>query len=105
MLRLPTTEELTMKIRPIQTLPMALLALAAAPAFAQTSPFSTGATAFQTDLLTTLTPVAVIAVMGLGVAAWFNRISWGWALGGAMGILLVFGAPQVVTWIRTLGGV
>ena len=94
-----------MKIRPIQTLPMALLALAATPAFAQTSPFSTGATAFQTDLLTTLTPVAVIAVMGLGVAAWFNRISWGWALGGAMGILLVFGAPQVVTWIRTLGGV
>ncbi len=94
-----------MKIRPIQTLPMALLVLAATPALAQTSPFSTGATAFQTDLLTTLTPVAVIAVMGLGVAAWFNRISWGWALGGAMGILLVFGAPQVVTWIRTLGGV
>ena len=45
-----------MKIRPIQTLPMALLVLAATPALAQTSPFSTGATAFQTDLLTTLTP-------------------------------------------------
>ncbi len=94
-----------MKTRPIVTRAIPVLALVAAPAFAQTSPFSTGATAFQTDLLTTLTPVAVIAVMALGVAAWFNRISWGWALGGAMGILLVFGAPQVVTWVRTLGGV
>jgi type IV secretion system protein VirB2 len=81
------------------------LGLAASPVFAQTSPFSTGATAFQTNLLTILTPIAVIAVMGLGVAAWFNRISWSWAIGGALGILLVFGAPQVVTWVRGLGGV
>jgi type IV secretion system protein VirB2 len=95
----------TMKTRPMMTLVMPALALATGPVMAQTSPFSTGATAFQTDLLTTLTPIAVIAVMALGVAAWFNRISWGWALGGALGILLVFGAPQVVTWIRTLGGV
>lgn len=94
-----------MKTRPIMTRALPALLLASSPAFAQTSPFSTGATAFQTDLLTTLTPIAVIAVMALGVAAWFNRISWGWALGGAMGILLVFGAPQVVTWVRTLGGV
>jgi type IV secretion system protein VirB2 len=94
-----------MKTRPLLTLSLPALVLATTPALAQTSPFSTGATAFQTDLLTTLTPVAVIAVMALGVAAWFNRISWGWALGGALGILLVFGAPQVVTWVRTLGGV
>lgn len=94
-----------MQLRPIINRSITLLALATTTAFAQTSPFSTGATAFQTDLLTTLTPIAVIAVMGLGVAAWFNRISWGLALGGALGILLVFGAPQVVTWIRALGGV
>jgi type IV secretion system protein VirB2 len=49
--------------------------------------------------------VAVIAVMALGVAAWFNRISWSWAAGGAIGILLVFGAPQVVSWVRGLAGV
>lgn len=72
---------------------------------AQSSPFSTGASAFQTNFLTILTPVAVIAVMALGVAAWFNRISWSWAAGGAIGILLVFGAPQVVSWIRGLAGV
>jgi type IV secretion system protein VirB2 len=83
----------------------ALLLLATAPALAQTSPFATGATAFQTNFLTILTPVAVIAVMVLGVAAWFNRISWTWAMGGALGIMLVFGAPQVVSWIRGLAGV
>ena len=68
--------------------------------FAQTSPFSTGATSFQTNFLTILTPIAVIAVMGLGVAALFGRISWGWAVGGVAGIVLVFGAPQIVTWVR-----
>jgi len=82
-----------------------LLFAEVAPALAQSSPFATGATAFQTNLLTILTPVAVIAVMVLGVGAWFNRISWGWAAGGALGILLVFGAPQVVAWIRGMAGV
>ena len=83
----------------------ASLPLIASTAFAQSSPFSTGASAFQTSLLSILTPIAVIAVMGLGVGAWFNRISWSWAAGGALGILLVFGAPQVVSWVRGLAGV
>jgi type IV secretion system protein VirB2 len=74
-------------------------------AVAQASPFVTGATALQSNFLAILTPIAVIAVMALGVAAWFNRISWGWAAGGAVGILLVFGAPQVVSWIRAMAGV
>jgi len=82
-----------------------VLALASSAALAQTSPFATGATAFQTNLLAILTPIAVVAVMALGVGAWFNRISWSWAVGGAAGILLVFGAPQIVTWIRGLAGV
>lgn len=69
-------------------------------AWAQASPFSTGATSFQTNFLTILTPIAVIAVMGLGVAALFGRISWGWCIGGVAGIVLVFGAPQIVTWVR-----
>jgi len=84
--------------------PLTLL-LASATVSAQTSPFATGATAFQTNFLAILTPVAVIAVMALGVGAWFNRISWSWAAGGALGILLVFGAPQIVTWVRGLAGV
>jgi type IV secretion system protein VirB2 len=82
-----------------------LLAFEGSSASAQTSPFATGAAAFQTNFLAILTPVAVIAVMSLGVGAWFNRISWSWAAGGALGILLVFGAPQIVAWVRGLAGV
>jgi len=83
----------------------AALLVLATDAWAQSSPFAAGANAFQTSFLTILTPVAVIAVMALGVSAWFNRISWSWATGGAIGILLVFGAPQVVSWVRGLAGV
>jgi type IV secretion system protein VirB2 len=74
-------------------------------AWAQASPFSTGAGAFQGSFLAILTPVAVIAVMGLGAAAWFNRISWAWAITGVAGIVMVFGAPQIVTWVRGMFGV
>ncbi len=73
--------------------------------YAQASPFATGAGAAQTNILTILTPIAVIAVMALGVAAWFNKISWGWAVAGVIGIVLVFGAPQLVTWVRGMFGV
>jgi type IV secretory pathway VirB2 component (pilin) len=78
----------------------AVLLLLAGEVLAQASPFSTGATAFQGSFLAILTPIAVIAVMALGFAAWFNRISWGWAVAGTAGIVLVFGAPQIVAWIR-----
>lgn len=74
-------------------------------AFAGASPFASGATAASTNLLAILTPIAVVAVMALGAAAWFNKISWGWAVAGIVGICLVFGAQQIVTWIRGMFGV
>jgi type IV secretion system protein VirB2 len=84
-----------------------LLAFAVTPAVthAQASPFAVGAGAFQANLLAILTPIAVIAVMLLGVGAWFNRIRWTWAVSGVLGIALVFGAPQMVAWVRNLFGV
>ena len=69
------------------------------------SPFATGATTLQTDILTILTPVAVIAVMAVGAAAWFNKISWWWLAAAMVGTVLVFGAPQIVSWIRGAFGV
>jgi type IV secretion system protein VirB2 len=69
------------------------------------SPFATGATAAQTNILTILTPVAVIAVMVAGVMAWFGKISWWWLVGVIIGIVLVFGGPQIVAWIRGMFGV
>jgi type IV secretion system protein VirB2 len=84
------------------------LALAlAAPEFAlaqSTSPFETGATALVTSLTTLATPVAAILVMALGVAAAAGRISWGWPIGILIGIALLFAAPTVVTWLRSLFG-
>jgi type IV secretion system protein VirB2 len=96
------------------TRPLAHLALAAvlaamicAPglALAQTSPFLTGASSLQTNILAWLTPVAIILVMVLGGMAMANRLSWGWCLGAILGICIGFGAPQIVTWVRGMFGV
>jgi type IV secretion system protein VirB2 len=74
-------------------------------AFAQASPFLTGANSLQTNILAWLTPVAIILVMVLGGMAMANRISWGWAIGAVIGIAIAFGAPQIVTWVRGMFGV
>jgi len=73
--------------------------------WAQTSPFLTGATALQTNILAWLTPIAVILVMALGAMAMANRMSWGWCIGAILGIAIAFGAPQIVTWVRGMFGV
>ncbi|SRR5258708_37166033 len=74
-------------------------------ALAQASPFLTGATALQSNILAWLTPVAIILVMALGAMAMANRISWGWCIGAILGIAIAFGAPQIVAWIRGMFGV
>jgi type IV secretion system protein VirB2 len=94
---------------PQQILRLSLLVLFALVmpdmAMAQASPFMTGATALQTNLLAWLTPVAIILVMVLGGMAMANRMSWGWCIGAILGIAIGFGAPQIVTWIRGMFGV
>jgi len=72
---------------------------------AQASPFLTGASALQTNILAWLTPVAIILVMILGGMAMANRMSWGWCLAAILGIAIAFGAPQIVTWVRGMFGV
>jgi hypothetical protein len=54
----------------------ALVAMICAPdlALAQTSPFMTGASSLQTNILAWLTPVAIILVMVLGGMAMANRL-------------------------------
>ncbi|WP_245217909.1 TrbC/VirB2 family protein [Pseudomonas eucalypticola] len=76
------------------------------PALAMASnPFTTGATGLSSDTLAMLTPVAGIAVMAVGLLALFGRIHWMWLVGTIVGIVLVFGSDQIVTWIRGLFGV
>lgn len=82
--------------------------LGAAPALALSqaaSPFLTGATALQTNILAWLTPIAIILVMALGAMAMANRLAWGWCLGAILGIAIAFGAPQIVAWVRSMFGV
>jgi type IV secretion system protein VirB2 len=73
--------------------------------WAQASPFATGTTTLSTDILGILTPLAIVAVMVLGFLAWFDRVSWNWVAGAAGGMVLVFGAPQIVAWVRGMFGV
>jgi type IV secretory pathway VirB2 component (pilin) len=65
-------------------------------ATAQSSPFLTGATALQTNIIGWLTPIAVILIMVLGGMAMANRMSWGWCMGAILGIAIAFGAPQII---------
>jgi type IV secretion system protein VirB2 len=83
----------------------ALVLLVPDIAMAQASPFMTGASSLQTNILAWLTPVAIILVMVLGGMAMANRMSWGWCLGAVLGIAIGFGAPQIVTWVRGMFGV
>jgi len=84
---------------------VALLICSPDLAMAQASPFMTGASALQTNILAWLTPVAIILVMVLGGMAMANRMSWGWCLGAILGIAIGFGAPQIVAWVRGMFGV
>jgi type IV secretion system protein VirB2 len=97
----------TSRLRPalLRWTPVILSAVMPQLCQAQASPFQTGATAIQTNLLTIMTPVAVILVIALGIGAMVNRISWSWCFAAIAGIALSFGAPQIVTWIRGMFGV
>jgi type IV secretion system protein VirB2 len=81
------------------------LLLAAPALWAQASPFQTGAESLVTDIVAIATPIAIILVMVLGIVAATGRISWGWPIGVLIGIAVIFGAPQLVAWIRGLFGV
>lgn len=69
-----------------------------------TSPFMTGATSLQSNILAWLTPIAIILVMVAGGLAMAGRASWGWFIGLIIGIPIAFGAPQIVTWVRGMFG-
>jgi type IV secretion system protein VirB2 len=90
----------------VQGLMIMLAACLAVPelALAQTSPFLTGATSLQSNILGWLTPIAIILVMVAGGLAMAGRASWGWFIGLVIGIPIAFGAPQIVTWVRGMFG-
>ena len=82
-------------------LPFVLCASAALAA----SPFSGGTETFKQDLIEILTPVAGIAVLAVGAMCLFGKMSWWWFVGLVIGIVLIFGSDQIVSWIRGAFGV
>lgn len=107
MRQVPNMPQLATRRLAYVTLTTALVVMICAPdlALAQASPFMTGASSLQTNILAWLTPVAIILVMVLGGMAMANRMSWGWCIGAILGIAIGFGAPQIVTWVRGMFGV
>jgi len=101
----PCSRRFTGKHHAARLLLTSLVSITPELALAQASPFMTGATALQTNILAWLTPVAIILVMVLGGMAMANRMSWGWCIGAILGIAIAFGAPQIVTWVRGMFGV
>jgi len=89
----------------VQCLPLAGLLCLPAAVLAQASPFDTGANSLVNFALTIATPIAVLIVIGLAIAAAVGRIAWGWVIGAIIGIAAIFGAPQIVAWIRSMFGV
>lgn len=81
------------------------LALAALPQLAFAQVFDTGANNLVTYFITLATPLAVLAIMVLAIVAMTGRISWGWPIGVLVGIGVIFGAPQLVTWAQGIFGV
>ena len=69
------------------------------------SPFETGANSLVTFAQTIGTPIAALVVIGLAIAAAVGKVSWGWVIGAIVGIAALFGAPTIVSWIRTMFGV
>ena len=104
-MHIPLMTNLRSPARPAAALLGVLLIVIPLAAFAQASPFMTGATALQANILAWLTPVAIILVMVLGGMAMANRMSWGWTIGAIFGIAIAFGAPQIVSWVRGMFGV
>lgn len=74
-------------------------------ATAQQSPFDTGANSLVTFALAIASPIAILVVIGVAIAAAVGRISWGWVIGCIVGIAAIFGSPQIVAWIRGMFGV
>jgi len=64
------------------------------------SPFEEGATNLVDELTAIAVPIAVLAVMALGIAAIVGLLSWSWPVFALLGIGIVFGASQIVDWIR-----
>lgn len=81
---------------------LAALVLASIPelAFAQSAPWESAAQNTYNLIMSIVRWVAMIGVVGCGVAALFGKLSWDWAGKIIIGLVLIFGATQLVDYFR-----
>lgn len=88
---------------------LAVSLIVASDAFAQAGGSLQPVQSTLTQLVTTLTgqiatSLAVLAVIGSGFLAWAGRLTWGIAGSIIFGIVLVFGATQIVSFFQSAVG-
>ena len=87
----------------------AALALSAPDAFAQSTGTLSPVQTMLQQLVSTLTgqiatSLAALAVIACGFMAWAGRLTWGYAGSIIFGIVLVFGASQIVSFFQSAVG-
>jgi type IV secretion system protein VirB2 len=96
-------------IVPLAGTTLVVLVLMATEAFAQSSGSLSPVQSTLQQLVTVLTgtiatSLAVLAVIGSGFLAWAGRLTWGIAGSIIFGIVLVFGATQIVSFFQSAVG-
>ena len=75
------------------------------PEYAFANPWTSGATSLKSDASTVLQTISAIAVMGSGALYMFGKIQKQTMVGIMIGAVLIFGADQVISWIRSGSGI
>jgi len=88
---------------------LGLAALSSGDAFAQAAGTLSPVQSTLTTLVSTLTgpiatALATLAVIACGFFAWAGRLTWGVAASVIFGIVLVFGAAQIVQFFQSAVG-
>lgn len=69
------------------------------------SPWSTGAKGLKDEVVIVTQVLAGVGIIAVGLLCLFGKINKGWLVACLVGVVLVFGAEQVVSWVRTIAGV
>lgn len=52
----------------------------------------------------TVKVIAIAALLSVGVGLFMGKVNWGVALTTAVGVIIMFGAPNIVTFLSSAGG-
>ncbi|KLD35827.1 hypothetical protein TB15x_20635 [Xanthomonas perforans] len=73
-------------------------------ALAQGQPWESTASNTYNLIMSVVRYVAIIGIVACGLAAFFGKLSWDWAGKIIIGLVLVFGAQQLVDYFRSAMG-